>query len=276
MEIYFDFIGQGRPELIEKGSAVEKTATNEGCLPSRTIQDGEVDDQNDSDCLNDTYYFSKCMSKSSVSYRHEKASFTSITSITWFLKVVTFLGLLSMVVVVEGFVPLPDDRKCFYGPCSWVNSNLCGVANSAVANSAAGTAARLRERRRVVSVLDDICHSSQKNESFFKSFQQIECCKFIVATRFDDNQTVLVPFYQLVIGNIDTDMSSSFTFISTQDENENEITETSTNSTMIHFIKKREVVKSLEKEVASSLSFSGSVTGGNLLLSVKSYRLLVN
>ena len=54
MEIYFDFIGQGRPELIEKGSAVEKTATSEGCSPSRAIQDGEVDDQNDSDCLNDT------------------------------------------------------------------------------------------------------------------------------------------------------------------------------------------------------------------------------
>ena len=51
MEIYFDFIGQGRPELIEKGSAVEKTATNEGCSPSRAIQDGEVDDQNDSDCF---------------------------------------------------------------------------------------------------------------------------------------------------------------------------------------------------------------------------------
>ena len=58
MEIYFDFIGQGRPELIEKGSAVEKTATNEGRSPSRAIKDGEVDDQNDYDCLNDTYYFS--------------------------------------------------------------------------------------------------------------------------------------------------------------------------------------------------------------------------
>ena len=121
-----------------------------------------------------------------------------------------------MVVIVEGFEPLSDGGNFFYGPCSWVNNNLC------VLDSAAGAAARLRETVRVVSVFDDICHSIQKNDSFSKSFQQIECCKFIVATSYDNNQKVFVPFYQIVIGVIDTGMSSTSTFISTQDENESE------------------------------------------------------
>ena len=69
MEIYFDFIGEGRSELIEKDFTVEKCAANEGGSPSRAIKDGEDGGQNDADSLNDTYYFSKFRSKSSVSYR---------------------------------------------------------------------------------------------------------------------------------------------------------------------------------------------------------------
>ena len=80
MSKYFDFIGVGRPELIEKDSAVEKAATNEGYSSSRAIKKDEDDGKDDADCLNDTYYFSKFRSKSSVSYRHEKVSFRSITS----------------------------------------------------------------------------------------------------------------------------------------------------------------------------------------------------
>ena len=175
MSKYFDFIGVGRPELIEKDFAVEKYATNEGGSSSRAIEDGEDGGQNDADCLNDTYYFSKCTSKSSVSYRHEKASFRSITSITWLLKAMTVLCLISMVVSVEGFEPLPDGGNCFYGPCSWVNSNL------------AGTAARLRDRvrvaGRVVSVFDDICHRIQKNDTFVPLFP---CAKYRISKSYVD------------------------------------------------------------------------------------------
>ena len=53
MSKYFDFIGVGRPELIEKDSAVEKAATNEGYSSSRAVTRDEDDGQNGAtDCLN--------------------------------------------------------------------------------------------------------------------------------------------------------------------------------------------------------------------------------